>query len=122
MPPADAWRIAVLEQEKRGPLIRAIGESLAGYLARRAELTSQIARLSEQGTATTGFEAERASTEVPLLRSKLALYEGEIALLYAHLRRATEEQTDSSRVGSAKEMHHGDDTTRQSGQRSAEAP
>jgi hypothetical protein len=79
----------VHDQANRDKWIRAIGQSLSAYIERRSALTVEVERqeVIVANAPADSYERERATSECRVLRTKLALYEAEIALLYSHLRR-----------------------------------
>jgi hypothetical protein len=79
----------VADQTNRDHWIRAIVQSLAGYIERRSALTVEVERqeVIVASAPADSYEYERAVSECRVLRTKLALYDAEIALLYSHLRR-----------------------------------
>jgi hypothetical protein len=81
--------IHVSDQDNRDHWIRAIGQSLSAYIERRSALTVGVERQEALvlNAPAGSYEYERIVSECRVLRTKLALYEAEIALLYSHLRR-----------------------------------
>lgn len=71
--------------------IRTVARMLAGYVERRTELGAELERELALAADSSGYPHERAANEAKALKSKIALYDAEIALLQNQLRRLTAE-------------------------------